>query len=255
MSLTDDRFTVICPNCHARYSYSSANQIAEGQVVCQNCGRWIGIEGQVISVTSQETPEETYVPYEQRPDEIGTVVVKLWGHGFVFSIFSFFIAMVYIFMMVFLAIAGGIIGLILSIIVLAVMLGGVNIGLASVIWGLRLKTDAQSVLGQGGIIFVIVMVIGILLLPLSVFASPLLWILDLAVLPFLYGYVFRAIALNFQIVGDDSVERVSSDHRSAKCPNCGAVYAYSLGSRDDQGQVKCQNCSQEFVLDVGPDIM
>ncbi|MFW9769822.1 MAG: hypothetical protein ACFFF9_05570 [Candidatus Thorarchaeota archaeon] len=255
MSMSDDRFSIVCPNCNARYLYSSANLNSEGQVCCQNCGRWIIAEGQVFSVVPEPTPEEKYVPYEQRTEDTAIVIAKLWVHGFVFSLLSSLIALIFVFLSVFLVFGGGIVGLILSLVVLAVMLGGANIGLASAIWGLKLKSDAQSVLGQGGIVLVIILVIGMMLLPLSFFASLILLIVDLTVLPILYGYIFRAIALNFQIVGIDTIEHMSSEYRSEKCPNCGAKYAYALSSRDEQGQVKCQNCSKEFVLEVGPDLM
>ncbi|MFW9955138.1 MAG: hypothetical protein ACFFD3_11340, partial [Candidatus Thorarchaeota archaeon] len=52
----------------------------------------------------------------------------------------------------------------------------------------------------------------------------------------------------------DIIRTPSDEYRSAKCPRCGSRYAYRLSSRREGGNVSCQNCEHEFMLQVGPDI-
>ncbi|MFW9786055.1 MAG: MJ0042-type zinc finger domain-containing protein [Candidatus Thorarchaeota archaeon] len=208
MSLSNERFSLRCPNCNATYTYNTSDLNPEGQVSCQNCGRLIRAEGQTVTVAQEKAPEESYVPDEQRTEGTMMTVVKLYAHGFVFSLLTFFIAVIFGLINVIFAVAGGLIGLVIAFIVLTAMLGGVNIGLASAIWGLNLKSDAQSVIAQGGVIFILMFVLSLLLLPLMIFAYSLLVILDIGIFTFFYGYVFRAIALQFQIVRDDTVGEI-----------------------------------------------
>jgi transcription elongation factor Elf1 len=234
--------------------YNVKNLNAEGKVSCQNCGRWILAEGQSISVMPAETAMETYVPYEKREEETSLTVAKLYGHGFLFSILSLFIAFLYIFLAVFLAYLGGIIGLVLSIVILCGMIGSVNLGLANVLWGIRCKHEPQSVVAQGGVIFLILVVMSVVFLPFTGFAFQIVLLLDFLVYPFIYGFVCRSIALQFEIIQDEEDRAISSDYRKGVCPHCSAKYAYALPSRDSDGNVRCQNCSQVFKLQIGPEL-
>ena len=253
--MTDERFSVTCPNCNARYVYQTASVNTEGQVSCQNCGRLIGAVGQTVTAAPQVSQLESYIPYKERSDETGVVIVKLYGHGFVFSLLTILISFIYMFLSFFFIAFGGFIGLIISIVFLAAMLGGVNVGLASAIWEINSRSNLQSVLAQGGVIFMFIMVVGLILLPLVFLPFEFLLILDFVFFPFIYGLVFRAIALAFEISKVDDAGTVSSAYRSAKCPKCGARYAYHLSSRDEDGNVICQNCAEVFSLQVGPELM
>lgn len=256
MSLADERFSLQCPNCNARYVYQSSNLTAEGQVSCQNCGQWIVAEGQSVAAAPSASSLESYMSYSKRSDDdvSGMIIAKMYAHGLVFSLITPFISIVFVFLTAILALFGGLIGLFFALLFLAVMFGGVNIGLAGAIWGIRSKSDYQSVLGQGGLLFIVMIVLGLILLPLAFLGFGVTLILDFTLFPFVYGLVCRGVALSFEVGSGEDVGVISDLHRSGKCPHCNARYAYHISSRDEQGNVSCQNCTQKFVVEVGLDI-
>ena len=202
----------------------------------------------------EEKPTEPYVPYEKRQDETIVTVGKLYGHGFIFSILSLLIAFLFVFLVVFLTFFGGLVGLILSFVLLCGMVGYANIGLANVLWGIKCKNEPQSVLAQGGVIFMIMIVMSLVFLPFTLLAFQIVLLLDFLVYPVIYGFVFRRIALEFEIGKKEEYGAVSSGFQKGVCPHCNAKYAYALSSRDSEGNVRCQNCSQVFKLEIRPEL-
>ncbi|NHI90346.1 MAG: hypothetical protein EAX87_12540 [Candidatus Thorarchaeota archaeon] len=248
MSLSDERFFLQCPHCNAKYVYNVDKVDAKGNVSCQNCGKPIPAEGQPVI----DIPEEPYVPYEKRQEETSIIVAKIYGHGFLFSLLSLIVVILFAFLASFLSFFGGIIGLILSFVLLCGMIGSVNIGLASALWDIKCKTEMKSVFAQGGVIFLILLAMSVIFLPVAFLPYQIVLLLDFLVYPFIYGLVFRNIALQFEIGKNEEYRAVSSGFQKGVCPHCNAEYAYAISSRDSEGNVRCQNCSQIFKLEIRP---
>ena len=248
MSLSDERFFLQCPHCNAKYVYNVNNVDARGNVCCQNCGKPIRAEGQPMN----DIPEEPYVRYEKRQEETSVIIAKIYGHGFLFSLLSFFVVLLFAFLAGFLSFFGGIIGLILSFVLLCGMIGSVNIGLASALWEIKCKTETRSVFAQGGVIFLILLAMSVIFLPFTFLPYQIVLFLDFLVYPFVYGFVFRSIALQFEIGKKEENRPVSSGFQKGACPHCNAEYVYALSSRNSNSNVRCQNCSKEFKLQIDP---
>ncbi|MBY8996691.1 MAG: hypothetical protein KGD60_03080 [Candidatus Thorarchaeota archaeon] len=195
-----------------------------------------------------DTPPK-YEPYESGALELS--LPWLYVHGLFFSLIGIGVSFLWGFMVIVLAVLGGFIGLILSFPLLALMIGSVNLRLVDTIWRIKCQSHWVSVLIQGGLLFLFLLIMGFALIPLTGFGIVFSVFLDFVVLPIFYGYVFRSVALQFEdSMTKSEIGRVPSNHKSWKCPFCQRSYAYRITSRAEDGTVACLNCTRRFLLPV-----
>ncbi|MFW9955137.1 MAG: hypothetical protein ACFFD3_11335 [Candidatus Thorarchaeota archaeon] len=251
--MSDGRLAIQCPYCNARYVYDSMSEVQ-----CQNCGKWVRNAHAEDSITIREPSNEPYLPFRSRTQNsvraIESELARIYVHGIVFSMLSPFIYFAFVPIAATLVWIGSILGLVLSILVLIAMIGGVNIGLSDAIWNIKTRVRLPSVLAHGGILLAIMLPLGLLNILVSIYGIVATLLVGILVHPFVYGFIFRTVALQFELGQSDIIRKPSDEYRSAKCPRCGARYSYHLSSRQEDGSVSCQNCAHEFMLQVGPDI-
>ncbi|MFW9958970.1 MAG: hypothetical protein ACFFCT_12940 [Candidatus Odinarchaeota archaeon] len=257
----EDRFSVTCANCGARYTYRSENINANGQVQCQNCGKWVTAVGVPLAGERPPVGElESYIPWNKREPKVENEIPRLLAHGFIYSILSLAISFIFMMMLVIFAIFGGFIGIIIALLVLAEMIGGVNIALADAVWQIKCRSGQVSLLGHGGLLFLFLLITGILGLPLAFSLAMMgysLYIISQLLYLFIFslidGFVCRFVALQFEI-GTDDGRSLAEGYISATCPHCNSRYAYNSSSIDEKGTVACQNCTYRFILPVGVEL-
>lgn len=262
MAITnEDRFSFTCVNCGARYIYRPENINANGQVQCQNCGKWVSAEG--TPVTGKQPPFDemkSYLPLNKREQKVDNEIPRLMAHGFIFSLLSLVIYFIFVMMLIVFASAGGIIGIIIAFVVLVEMIGGVNKALAEALWQIKCRPGQGNLLGHGGLLFFFLLITGLMGLPLSVILTMMGYavyiigqVLYLLIFSLIDGFVCRLVALQFEI-GRDDERPLEEKYLSATCPRCNSRYSYDPSSIDEKGTVACQNCTHRFILPVGPEI-
>jgi len=257
----EDRFSVTCVNCGARYIYRSENINANGQVQCQNCGKWVTAEG--VPVAGEHPPVgelESYIPWNKREQKVENEIPRLLAHGFIYSLLALAIYFIFIIMLVIFASIGGFIGIIIALLVLAEMIGGVNIALADALWQIKCRPGQISLLGHGGLLFLFLFITGLMGFPLTTILAMMGFafyiigqLLYLLIFSLIDGFVCRFVALQFEI-GTDDERPLAEGYLSATCPHCNSRYSYSPSSIDEKGTVACQNCTHRFILPVGPEL-
>jgi len=262
MAITnEDRFSVTCINCGARYIYRSENINANGQVQCQNCGKWVSAEG--VPVTEKHPPfdeMESYMPLNKREQKVDNEIPRLMAHGFIFSLLALVIYFIFVMMLIVFASVGGFIGIIVAFVVLVEMIGGVNKALAEALWQIQCRPGQGNLLGHGSLLFFFLLITGLMGLPLTIILTMMGYtlyiigqVLYLLLFSLIDGFVCRLVALQFEI-GTDDEHPLAEKYLSATCPHCNSKYSYDPSSIDEKGAVACQNCTYRFILPVGPEI-
>jgi len=262
MAIIDkEKVSVTCVNCGARYIYRAENINANGQVQCQNCGKWVTAEG--VSLTGEHPPvvkSESYIPWNKREQKVENEIPRLFAHGFIYSLLALVIYFIFIMMLVIFASIGGFIGIIIAFLVLVEMIGGVNIALADALWQIKCRSGQSNLLGHGALLFFFLLITGLMALPLTIILEMMgfaLYIIGqllyLLLFSLIDGFACRFVALQFEIGTDN--ERLSVEgYVSATCPHCNSRYSYNPSSTDEKGTVACQNCARRFILPVGPEL-
>lgn len=257
----EDRVSVTCANCSARYTYRLENINAYGQVQCQNCGKWVTAVG--VPIADEKSPVgelDSYIPWNKREQKMENEIARLLAHGFIYSLLSLAIYFIFLMMLGIFAIVGGYIGIIIALLVLAEMIGGLNIALASALWEIKCRPGQGNLLGHGGLLILFLLMTGLLGLPLAItlaMIGPALYIVSQLLYIFIFslidGFVCRFVALQFEI-GTDDGSSSTEGYLYATCPHCNSRYAYSPSSIDEKGTVACQNCTYRFILPVGAEL-
>ncbi|MFW9846941.1 MAG: MJ0042-type zinc finger domain-containing protein [Candidatus Thorarchaeota archaeon] len=256
-----DSFSFSCPNCRARYVYRQSSLNAEGQVQCQNCGLWISTDNRrEAPLQPVDAWLESYIPWNQRSGKATKESLKIFVHGFIFSLLSLGVYFVWVFLMVILIYVGGFLGLILSLVIFAGMFGGINMAISSGLWNIRCRAAATSVLGHGGLLFVFLLLTGLVSAMIGfMFALGGLemyilgQVIGILLFSVIDGYVCRFTALQFE-VGEAGDGIVSDEYMHGTCSNCNATYSYHPTSIAEDGTVACQNCGRRFKLGFGPEV-
>lgn len=82
---------------------------------------------------------------------------KYFLHGIAFSLLFIVLAVVWVFIAAMLIVAGLFIGLIISLAILFYLIGGLNAVLTDLIWSFKVKTRWVNLLGQGFVLFFVLL--------------------------------------------------------------------------------------------------
>lgn len=210
-----------------------------------------------------EEPEEEYIPWGKRPENVERSIIqdlpKLFAQGFlltlIFGLGSFF----WIFFLAIFIALGSIFGLVIGIMAMLILAGWINMGLSGYFWSIDAKPDWKALLGHGLALLVLIVVVGIPILIVNFIRATLdltlyilLQFLFLIVYTPIYGFIGRFVALHFEKGKVYDMGKPSKTARRAKCPNCAATYFYDESSVDSQGKIQCQNCGTRFNFPEGP---
>jgi transcription elongation factor Elf1 len=268
MSLEERKRYIECPYCHSKYVYTNDKINEKGFVQCQNCAKWVSASAgqQASGSVPEQQAVPQYVSWSDRrkmsPENVWSDLPKIFVHGLAFSLLFNVWAAVWLIAFILIMYMGVIIagflgmfgGIALGVALLLFVLGGLNALLSKSLWGISCRNKGTSLIGQGAVIFGLMFCIGIpsLLLPvlltrLDTVSYILAQIVLFVVYSIIDGYMGRFVGLQFE-VGQDHVTELPEGSRRAKCPHCGATYAYLPSAIDSEENVSCQNCGRRFKL-------
>ncbi len=144
--------------------------------------------------------------YEPLLSQVG----RYFLHGIAFSLLLALLVFLWALVAGFLVVAGYVIGLIIGIVLLFFIVGGLNVGLTEIIWGVSIRENWQSILGHGFLLSIILVLAGIPSLLVSLYYPSLTTTIILFVAyAFIDGYIARWIAAIWE--GSDEEEPQRTD--------------------------------------------
>lgn len=147
---------------------------------------------------------------DEDSDSLPSQVGRYFLHGIAFSLLLTLLVFLWAFVAGFLVVAGSVIGLIIGIALLFFVVGGLNIGLTEIIWGISIRENWQSIFGHGLLLSIILVLAGIPSLLVSLYYPSLTTTIILFVAyAFIDGYIARWIAAIWE--GSDEEEPQRTD--------------------------------------------
>jgi hypothetical protein len=196
-------------------------------------------------------------------------LIKLWGHGFLYSLFVGLAFVPLITFLVVIALFLPFFGLIVAAIVLFIIVGLINKTLSEYIWGIQGRGAWQSLTGHGGALLALLIAVDFPILIIELFLGYayysyyyLFMVITYGPMPIVQGYIARAVARYFE---GSSSRRMPSDRyvpgggyaparpsrqtsRAAPgaalttCPYCNSVFPYQDKDLTQEGTATCRSC-------------
>lgn len=130
---------------------------------------------------------------------LSSILLRYFGHGFLFAVLYLVLLFVWAVALLFLVVAGFLIGLLLGLVLLFFIVGGLNTLLTEEIWDIPVRSGWQSILGHGFLLFIVLLIASVPNIIINALVpGPVTTIVFFVIYCFVNGFIAKEVGSWFE---------------------------------------------------------